>query len=372
MIDFFDVPNLLDFLQVGWFDDAKSNLSSLYNETGSTINSFMIDLINTHLLNYGGRLSNHLIGVACALGAIFAICVAAAKAYKVMAKGDDLDILDIIRPLGFAFVLSVWPAVCNTLVWPGKYIESFMRAEYIKAAQEMDNLQEDRKTLALDVFEDITKKKAAADEAKEGKEREWYDVSGHVADAIGAVTSWMGDILTVGIIHISYWLEWVIVQIGQMVFCVCVYIVFMVKVLYLTVLWMFGPVYMVCSILDVWKNSWSDWVGRVVSVSMYGAMAYLVMTFSCYMICMTLQADINKLNTIRLHPEIGMGEYLKSGFGTTIMTFVGYMTGAIAMGTVYELASFTFPGGPMMGASSFIGGMKRYATKYSGTNKLFG
>ena len=29
MIDFFDVPNLLEFLQVGWFQDAKSNLSSL-------------------------------------------------------------------------------------------------------------------------------------------------------------------------------------------------------------------------------------------------------------------------------------------------------------------------------------------------------
>ena len=71
------------------------------------------------------------------------------------------------------------------------------------------------------------------------------------------------------------------------------------------------------------------------------------------------------------NPQIGMFAYLKSGFGKCIMSFVGYLVGAIAMGTVHELASFTFPGGPMMGASSFIGGMKGYATKYTFTKAAF-
>lgn len=372
MIDFFNIPNFADFMQVGWLQDVTKDLSGLYNQEGSTINSFMVDLINTHLLDYGGKLSNHMLGIANALGAIFAICVAAAKAYKVMAKGDALDVLDIMRPLAFAFVLAIWPAVCNTLIMPGRYIESYMRAQYVKAAQEMDQLQLDRTELALKVFDDITKKKAAAEEAGAGKERGTFDILGHLSDAVDSAIDWLGNIMTVGIIHISYFIEWLIVHLGKMIFAVCVYIVFLTKVLYLTVLWMFGPVYMVCSILDVWKDSWSQWVGRVVSVSMFGAMAYLVMTFSSYMICMTLQSDIHKLTQIQLHPDIGMGEYLKSGFGTTIMTFVGYMTGAIAMGTVNELASFTFPSQAMMGASGFISGMKGYAIKYSGTKKYLG
>lgn len=369
MIDFFNIPNFADFMQVEWLQDVTQDLSGLYNQEGSTINSFMVDLINTHLLDYGGKLSNHMLGIANALGAIFAICVAAAKAYKVMAKGDALDVLDIMRPLAFAFVLAIWPAVCNTLIMPGRYIESYMRAQYVKAAQEMDQLQLDRTELALKVFEDITRKKATAEEATGDSDSSIWSKVGDMVDSVIDIIS---NTLTLGIIHVSYFIEWLIVHIGKMVFAVCVYIVFLTKVLYLTVLWMFGPIYMVCSILDVWKDSWSQWVGRVVTVSMYGAMAYLVMTFSSYMICMTLQSDIHKLTQIQLHPDIGMGEYLKSGFGTTIMTVVGYMTGAIAMGTVNELASFTFPSSVMMGASGFVSGMKNYAIKYSHTKKLFG
>ena len=100
-------------------------------------------------------------------------------------------------------------------------------------------------------------------------------------------------------------------------------------------------------------------------------MGYLCMTFACYMICMTLIADIDKLRHINMNPDLGMGEYLKSGFGTTIMTFVGYMTGAFGMATFNELASMTFPSSSMMGAGTFMSGMKNYAVKTTHTNKIF-
>ena len=363
----FNGLNLGDFMRM----DIWGDLTSEFSSTGAAIDSYMIDLINNKLLAYGGRLSNHFIGTACALGAIFAICVAAGQAYKMMAKGEALDVLKFMRPVFFALILSFWPAICNTLIVPGQYVEKFMRAEYVKAARKMTNLQEDRKELALKVFDDITQKKASADSSKEKVEREWHDISGHIADAWNSAIGVLANAATLASIHIMYGIEWVIVQIGEMVFAVCVYIVFLAKVLYITVLWMFGPIWFVCSILSIWETQWSQWVGRLISVSMYGAMAYLCMTFACYMICMTLMADINKLNKIQLNPDIGMGEYLKSGFGTTIMTFVGYMTGAIAMGTVYELASLTFPSQAMHGGASFVSGMKGYAIKASHTKPIF-
>lgn len=362
--------NLTNFMQVA-SGDFWGSLSSEYVESGAAINSYMIDLINNKLLAYGGRLSNHMLGAARALGAIFAICVAAAQAYKVMAKGEEFHVLNIMRPIMFAFVLSIWPAVCNTLIMPGKYVEKFMRTEYVKAANQMTSLQEDRKDLALKVFDSVTQKKAASEQATDGaKESDgWFKEI--VNNAIDSATRVITHYFTLSAIWVMYGLEWVIVQIGQMVFAVSVYIVFLVKVLYLTVLWMFGPIYFVCSILDVWRDQWSNWIGKVVTVSMYGAMGYLCMTFACYMICMTLIADIDKLRHINMNPDLGMGEYLKSGFGTTIMTFVGYMTGAFGMATFNELASMTFPSSSMMGAGTFMSGMKNYAVKTTHTNKIF-
>ena len=355
---------LLGGIPAAWI---AGSLQSEFSSTTATINSYMIDLINNHLLEYGSKLSNQLIGTACALGAIFAICVAAAQAYKVMVRGEEFNVLSVMRPLIFAFVLSIWPSVCSTLMMPGRYVEKFMRSQYVYAAIEMDNRHEYRKDLALDVQYIINEKNEAATDAKENSE----GILSQIQNLGTQIKDWFTDLATVGMIKLMHTAEWILMGIGEIVFMVNVYIVFLIKVLYLTVLMMFGPIYMVCSILDVWKDSWSQWVGRMVSVSFYGAMAYLVMTFSCELITFTINTDIIKLNEIIRNPDMGLGEYLKAGFGTTIMVVVGYLTGAIAMGTVNELASFVFPGSHLMGASSFIGGMKNYAMKYSGTKKLF-
>lgn len=371
----FNGLDLLGFMQAGWVEELLGGANELLENTGGPINSFMVNLINVNLLEYGGRLSNHLIGTARALGAIFAICVAAAVAYKTMAKGEPLDVLKIMRPLMFAFILSIWPAICNVLIWPGKVVENHMRTQYVNVCQTMVDLQEDRKDLALKVLDKITEKKKSAEDAKDSTSEDSGFLSGIMnaagnlwENATNVLTNW----LQIGLIYIMYVLEWIICQIGEMCFAVCVYIVFLVKVLYITVLWMFGPVYMVCSILDVWENSWSTWVSRIITVSMFGAMAYLVMTFACFMICMTLKADISRLNVINVNPDQGLGQYLMGGFGTTIMTAVGYFVGGIAMTTVGELASFTWPGGNiMMGAGNFISGMKSMAMSKTGTRKLF-
>ena len=381
MIELFQTFNPADFIQVGLGDfidkgwDWLTNTTGLadaYNNTGAAINQFMIDLCNRDLINYGKKMSNNLIGTARALGAIFAICVAAGRAYKVMAEGDRFNILSVMRPLIFAFILSFWPAVCNTLLMPGQYVENYMRGQYIEVAKEMDRLREQRKEKAYKVNEYILSKWQAGKDLDDNKDADFVEKA---IEFFKDGLSTIGNYFTYAVTALEIWIlnivEHIIQGIGEMVFAVCVYIVFLLKALYLTVLMMFGPIYMVCSILDVWKDSWSQWVGRMVSVSMYGAMAYLVMTFACTLISLTIEADIIKLSEIMKKPELGMMGYMKSGFGTTIMTFVGYLVGAIAMGTVHELASFTFPGGPMMGASSFIGGMKGYATKYTGTKAAF-
>lgn len=381
MIELFQTFNPADFMLVdlgdiidaGWdWLTNTTGLADAYNNTGSAINQFMIDLCNRDLINYGREMSNKLIGTARALGAIFAICVAAGRAYKVMAEGDRFNVLSVMRPLIFAFVLSFWPAVCNTLLMPGQYVENYMRGQYIEVAKEMDRLREQRNDKAYQVSDHIYSKKVQSEEVQNNQdmnilEKTWDGIK----QTVNSTLNYIKNIGSNFVIYIYNIAEHIIQGIGEIVFSVCVYVVFLLKALYLTVLMMFGPIYMVCSILDVWKDSWSQWVGRMISVSMYGAMAYLVMTFSCTLICLTINADIAKLNQIMTNPQIGMFAYLKSGFGTCIMSFVGYLVGAIAMGTVHELASFTFPGGPMMGASSFIGGMKGYATKYTFTKAAF-
>lgn len=378
MFDFLFNVNPMDFLQAGIGDYIPGwdslmdaiGLSDAYNETGSAINSFMVDLCNKNLISYGVKMSESLVGTARYLGAIFAICVAAGQAYKVMANGERFDVLSIMRPLIFAFVLSFWPAICTTLMMPGQQVEKYMQKQYVAVAADMESLRKQRFKFAEKVNAQVAIKKFSADKAKEstsilGKMKDtlvgYWDAIANIDKAVtNAVMIWVYSMV-----------ETIIQALGEMIFAINVYIVFMCKALYLTALMLFGPVYMVCSILDVWKNSWSEWVGRMVSVSFYGAMAYLVMTFACCLITMTLQADIDKLTMIAANPEMGMAGYMRGQFGTTIMTFIGYMVGAVAMSTVNELATFAFPGGILMGAGGFMKGVRSQAIKYTNTQKAF-
>ena len=368
--------DLFRLLQVDVVDTAErlwGTARQAYSQTGSAINSFMIDCINNQLFNYGQSFADDFVRMACYLGAIFAICVAAAQAYKVMARGEEFNVLSVMRPLIFAFVLTIWIPVCNTLLMPGATVERIMRTEYAKFATVLHDKREYRHELALKVNELVNQKAGAAEKTKEETDSNWFsEMWGKMTDAFNEglyiVANWWRLLQ----IWAMYLLERVLTGLGEIVWSVGVYIVFLTKVLYLTVLMMFGPVFMVCSILDVWKDQWATWVGRMIHVSFYGAMAYLVMIFSCHMITYAMDLDIQKLNVIIQDPSQGLSQYLQAGFGTTIMTLVGYVTGAIAMGVVHELASLTFPGSPLMGASSVVGGMAGKAMKYTGTRKFLG
>lgn len=367
LIDLFNVPDLLHFAQVGWWEDFWGGVGNKvgWSEAGQAIDSYMVDLFNVHLLDYGVRMSEKLTGAARALGAILAIIVAAGQAYKVMAEGERFHVLSIMRPLIFAFVLACWPSICSTLLAPGRIVESYMKTNYIESAKVMENLRKDRMEASYKWSDKISGKKAAADNLKGMGITEVVN-----GEFWSNTVDMMKGLLQSSLLWLLNVIEGIIITLGELLFACGVYIVFMLKVLYLTVLMMFGPIFVVCSILDVWKSSWSEWLGRMIHVSMYGAMAYLVMTFACTMICMTLRADIARLGALDVDPNAGFMQYLRSGFGTTVLTFVGYMVGCFAMTAVPELASMTFPGHMLHGGSNFISGMSNYGKKVTNTQKM--
>src|SRR3546814_20394527 len=58
---------------------------------------------------------------------------------------------------------------------------------------------------------------------------------------------------------------------------ICVYIIFIVQVIYSTVLIILGPFSVAMSILSAFRDSFSTWIARFISVNLYAGIAYLVM-----------------------------------------------------------------------------------------------
>lgn len=335
-------------------------------------------VVNEHILELNRELTNKSISWASkltrlgrALGAIFAIIVAGKEAYKVMAEQRGFDVLAIMRPVLFAIVLAFWKPVVNTVMAPGLAIENSMRGMYIGVETEMEDLRRQRYVKAYEFKEKLLGKQAANKQAE--SDSSWWkelwkamtDPGEKMKEIKDDVTNWIKATIVVMETTIFEFIDRLIMWIGETCFTVGAYVVFVTKGLYLCVLTMFGPIWMGASVLPAWKDAWQQWIAKVVHASLYGAMAYLVMSFSMQIIMHNLQIDISTLTALcgGADDMVNVLEYDMGGIGTCISSAICYFVGMIALTAVPDLASCAFPGSASMAAANFIGGMKHQASR---------
>lgn len=336
-----------------------------------------LDFINDHMIelaNYLDKFTKDNMGgfktIAASLGAVFALIVAGIQTYKVMSlQQGKFDILAIARPVLFAFILANWGAVVNCVTFPGSKLEKYFQGKYEVEKTLVVEKREERKKAAKEVTEKLREKRAAVKAAERaasaGEDKNFMSQAvDWVTDGFDKmediVTGWLATAES----YFASWIESLFVWIGELFWQCSVYFIFLLKAIYMAVLVLFGPIYMMFSILPAWKDTWTQWVGRAVSVSLYGAMAYLVMIFSMQLMKYGIEYDIIVLNDVASGDE-GLGSYMASSIGTSIQTLVGLVCGTMAMKTVPEIATWAVPAGGMAQSSSAF--MAGTASRIQGT-----
>ena len=327
------------------------------------INDHMIELAN-YLETFSRSNMKVLVGAGSALGAIFALVVAAIQAYKMMTMNGKFEILTIARPILFAFILSQWTGVVSIVCTPGKLMENWFREKCEVEKVKIIQLREERKKAAAELTDKLREKAAASMEAKNSsqgpqKDKDYLmELAEHAFEnVINTVTGW----IVAAEAFFANILQSIIQWIGELVWQIHVYFIFLLKAIYTTVLVMFGPIYIACSILPAWKDTWTQWVGKMVSVSLYGAMAYLVMILAFQLMKYGIQVDTSALTKIA-NGESGLWNYIVSSLGTTVQTFISMIVGAWALRTVPEIASWAIPSNAIQSANHFIQGTSGNAT----------
>lgn len=334
-----------------------------------------LDFINDHMIelaNYLEKFANSnmtvLVSAASGLGAVFALIVAAIQAYKMMTLNGKFEILTIARPILFAFILSQWPAVVSIVCTPGNLIEDWFQQKFEQEKVRVVELRSERQEAAWNVMKTTREKAAAVNEqqkaAQAGEDKNLF------TQAIDYITNGFDEMVEVATggfavieSYFSTLLENFIVWIGELFWQCHVYFIFLLKAIYTTVLVMFGPIYIACSILPAWKDTWTQWVGKMVSVSLYGAMAYLVMILAMQLMKYGIQVDTAVLTKID-SGEAGIVNYFGSLMGTRIQTLIGMIVGAWALRTVPEIASWAVPSSAIQSANHFMQGT---SSKMTGT-----
>ena len=156
---------------------------------------------------------------------------------------------------------------------------------------------------------------------------------------------------------------------------VCVYIIFMLQIIYSTVLVILGPFSVVVSILPAFRDAFTTWIARFVSVNLYVGVAYLILYITGRLQQYALEVEIDKyeylLSTGGGADRLEKMAWLASnGFLSFGLVIVAFFVSAIAITTVPSISTWIISTSGISSAATTAGRMGSSASKSISRAKL--
>ncbi|UOE52584.1 plasmid transfer protein [Mucilaginibacter sp. SMC90] len=301
---------------------------------------------------------------AKALAAIFMIIYFAIKSYEMMVGDKQLEIMPLIRPFGLAMVIFWWGTFVKIIAFPTDLVTNQTEQMFESEQTIVNDLRLNRAGLMLAVANSLYTYQAQTQVAEKESDtwygQAWDAVSSTVKQGISTVVSPILELknrLQVGMqLLFSQMLE----IIGIWILRIAVYVIFMIQIIYSTILIILGPFAVAVSILPAFRDSFSTWIARFVSVNLYSGIAFLIMYLTGLMQEYALTSEISKYK--ELVGENGttanlekMAYFAGNGllsFGTVIIVFI---IGAICMFTVPSISTWIISTSGISSATSTFG-----------------
>jgi hypothetical protein len=289
------------------------------------------------------------IGDAQALAAIFMIIFFAIRSYEMMVGDKKMEIMPLLRPFGLAMIILWWGAFVKMVAFPTDLVANQTEQMFDSVQGTVDGLRFTRAGLMIQIADSLYSYQAQAQVAEKESDtwygQAWDSVTSTIKEGISSVISPLMDLknrLTVGMqLLFTQLLE----LLGIWILRIAVYIIFMIQIIYSSILIILGPFSVAASILPAFRDSFSTWVARFISVNLYSGIAYLIMYLCGLMQEYALQSEISKyqalVGTNGVTADMAkFAAFAGNGilsFGTVIIVFV---IGAICMFTVPSISTW--------------------------------
>lgn len=332
----------------------------------------LIDETLEDLLNYmrtqgdmWNALEADILGTARVLGLLLAYCMAAYYAWEMMLGRKGLDVMKLLRILAISFCITFSPQLCQALASPGFKLEAQARS----IASESSTMVDAKLDELRDVQAQYEKKQdeagwdnmkaiwAAA--SKDDSETSYWSA---IATTWSTITDWVSDNPMTKIFkNATDWLtslvvefvQWLIRFIGEIIFQFMYFGLFLAQAVIMKVLALFCPIAFALSLAPPFRNAWSQWIGKYVSVSLWGCLIFIALIYVNHILAYTVGLDIAQYKAALNQPIVDSSKslslFLSSSLGSTCMYVMGLCAGAYTLKFVPELASWLIPGGVSSG-----------------------
>ena len=301
------------------------------------------------------------------LACIFMLIFFSLKCYEMMAGDKKLEIMPLLRPFALVILLMWWPIFCQIIAFPTDLIAAKTEALFGTQNDTNNALRLDRAAYMIEMADQLVEYQAVTEMASDQAQESDKDLGTVIVDG---VKGFFSDQILAPIvqmrIRMQTSLQLLATQIIELVAIwilrVCVYIIFMLQIIYSTVLVILGPFSVVVSILPAFRDAFTTWIARFVSVNLYVGVAYLILYITGRLQQYALEVEIDKyeylLSTGGGADRLEKMAWLASnGFLSFGLVIVAFFVSAIAITTVPSISTWIISTSGISSAATTAGRM---------------
>lgn len=301
---------------------------------------------------------------AKALAAIFMIIFFAIKSYDMISGDKKLEVMPLLRPFGLVMVIMWWGGFTKMIAFPTDLVAVKTEEMFASEQSNVNVLRLTRADYMQKVANALYSFEAETELAEKESDtwagRAWDSVSSTIKEGMSTVVSPVIELKNRLKIGMQLLLTQLLELLGIWILRIAVYVLFMIQILYASILIILGPFAVAASILPSFRDSMSTWIARFISVNLYVGIGYLVMYLVALMQKYAMIVEINRYK--ELIGEDGSAANLEKmawfagngilSFGTVILSFV---IGAVCMFTVPSISTWIISTSGISSAASNFG-----------------
>ncbi|MCA5004041.1 plasmid transfer protein [Sphingobacterium sp. WQ 366] len=284
---------------------------------------------------------------AQALAAIFMLISFATRSYEMISGDKKLEIMPLLRPFALVMVIIWWGSFTRVISYPTDIIAAKTESLFDSGQQQINALRIKRADLMIKIADQLTTIQAqtevAQKEADSWYEKAWESVTSTVKDGFTNVWNTVTQLKNRMQVNLQLLLTFTLETLALWILRICVYVIFMIQIIYSTILIILGPFSVSTSILPAFRDSFASWIARFVSVNLYSGIAYLVMHISGLLQQYALEAEITRYEQLLANSENTLeklGWFASNGILSFGIVIISFLIGGLTMLTVPSISTW--------------------------------
>jgi hypothetical protein len=243
------------------------------------------------------------ISFAKMLGCLLALCMGSYECWMMMLGRRGMDVMKLARIIGLSLCITYSSYICESLKMPGKGLEEVTRQMAQSKNKEVAALELKVAQKQDDYLKRLRQVQDSIETAKQvqeiGEDAHWWDKLIYNMENLGStINNYAQRAAVAAETKVSEWINDVIRFVGELIFQMSYYGMLVAQRIFMTILATFAPIMFALSIVPPWSNAWAQWMGKYLSLSLWGFVVYFCLYYIDFILMYNLMEDIKAYDTL--------------------------------------------------------------------------